>query len=270
MVGAHFWGKIFFDQKKWHFLHIKWCFSASTSRLHYLLRLRCLHPVRPCTGSVIAVWLSQATTFLFLSIIAFLRTRLTWPRTVFSTVGCVNLFLCLMCIHLVMVHICSHVDTVVITEHNFLTNHVKLSNKALPLESVMSSMYVFTQFWWDLWILYIWEYSPPRIILNIDDTPVVSRSHTHPSHSQTSRLLTSSLSLGVPVPPTTLVVTSFLPAVDCSVSSSSTWTDETDGTTEIITHLILVWFTSNFVHLPPLPRLTECVSRFGMTWIFPP
>ncbi len=42
-----------------------------------------------------------------------------------------------------------------------------------------------------------------RIILNIDGAPVVSRSHTHPSHSQTSRLLTSSLSLGVPVPPTT-------------------------------------------------------------------
>ena len=39
-----------------------------------------------------------------------------------------------------------------------------------------------------------------RIILNIDDAPVASRSHTHPSHSQTSRLLTSSLSLGVPVP----------------------------------------------------------------------
>jgi hypothetical protein len=40
----------------------------------------------------------------------------------------------------------------------------------------------------------------PRITLNIDDTPIVSRSHTHPSHSQTSRLLTSSLSLGVPDP----------------------------------------------------------------------
>ena len=31
-------------------------------------------------------------------------------------------------------------------------------------------------------------------------TPIASKSHTHPSHSQTSRLLTSSLSLGVPVP----------------------------------------------------------------------
>jgi hypothetical protein len=39
-----------------------------------------------------------------------------------------------------------------------------------------------------------------RITLNLDGTPVVSQTHTHPSHSQTSRLLTSSLSLGVPVP----------------------------------------------------------------------
>ncbi len=42
-----------------------------------------------------------------------------------------------------------------------------------------------------------------RINLNIDGTPITSRTHTHPSHSQTSRLLTSSLSLGVPVPRTT-------------------------------------------------------------------
>ena len=41
------------------------------------------------------------------------------------------------------------------------------------------------------------------ILLNIDGAPVVSRSLTHPSHSQTSRLLTSSLFLGVPVPHTT-------------------------------------------------------------------
>ena len=38
------------------------------------------------------------------------------------------------------------------------------------------------------------------ITLNIDVSPVTSRSHTHPSHSQTSRLLTSSMSLGVTVP----------------------------------------------------------------------
>ena len=39
-----------------------------------------------------------------------------------------------------------------------------------------------------------------RINLNLDGAPIASNSHTHPSHSQTSRLLTSSLSLGVPVP----------------------------------------------------------------------
>ncbi len=39
-----------------------------------------------------------------------------------------------------------------------------------------------------------------RITLNIDGAPIALRSHTHPSHSQTSRLLTSSLSLGAPVP----------------------------------------------------------------------
>ena len=39
--------------------------------------------------------------------------------------------------------------------------------------------------------------------LNIDVSPITSRSHTHPSHSQSSRLLTSSLSLVVPVPRTT-------------------------------------------------------------------
>jgi hypothetical protein len=39
-----------------------------------------------------------------------------------------------------------------------------------------------------------------RVNLNLDGAPIASKSHTHPSHSQTSRLLTSSLSLGVPVP----------------------------------------------------------------------
>ncbi len=39
-----------------------------------------------------------------------------------------------------------------------------------------------------------------RINLNIDGAPITSRTHTHTSHSQTSRPLTSSLSLGVPVP----------------------------------------------------------------------
>jgi hypothetical protein len=39
-----------------------------------------------------------------------------------------------------------------------------------------------------------------RINLNLDGAPIASKSHTHPSHSQTCRLLTSSLSFGVPVP----------------------------------------------------------------------
>ncbi len=42
-----------------------------------------------------------------------------------------------------------------------------------------------------------------RITLNLDGAPIISKSHTHPSHSQTSRLLTSSLSLGIPVPRST-------------------------------------------------------------------
>jgi hypothetical protein len=42
-----------------------------------------------------------------------------------------------------------------------------------------------------------------RINLNFHGGPVASRSHTHPSHSQTSRLLSSSLSLGIPFPSST-------------------------------------------------------------------
>ncbi len=42
-----------------------------------------------------------------------------------------------------------------------------------------------------------------RINLYIDGAPITSKTHVHPSHSQTSRLLTSSLFLGVPVPRTT-------------------------------------------------------------------
>jgi hypothetical protein len=45
--------------------------------------------------------------------------------------------------------------------------------------------------------------APLRINLNLDGTTITSQSHTHPSHSQTCRLLTSSLSLGVPVPRST-------------------------------------------------------------------
>ena len=42
-----------------------------------------------------------------------------------------------------------------------------------------------------------------HINLNIDDAPIASRAHTHPSHSQTPRHLFTSLSLGAspPTPP---------------------------------------------------------------------
>jgi hypothetical protein len=36
-----------------------------------------------------------------------------------------------------------------------------------------------------------------RVNLNVDGVTITSKTHTHPSHSPTSRLLTSSLSLGV-------------------------------------------------------------------------
>jgi hypothetical protein len=39
-----------------------------------------------------------------------------------------------------------------------------------------------------------------RINLNTVGSPITSKSQNHPSHSETSRLLTSSLSIGVPVP----------------------------------------------------------------------
>jgi hypothetical protein len=42
-----------------------------------------------------------------------------------------------------------------------------------------------------------------RITVNIDGSPITLKTHTHPSHSQTSRLLTLSLSSGVPVPRST-------------------------------------------------------------------
>ena len=39
-----------------------------------------------------------------------------------------------------------------------------------------------------------------RVALNLDGESITSKSHTHLTHSESSRLLTSSLSLGVPVP----------------------------------------------------------------------
>ncbi len=46
------------------------------------------------------------------------------------------------------------------------------------------------------------------------------------------------------------------------------WNWPNCGNHKFTTHLIVVRFTSNFVHLHPLSRLPKCVSRFGMTWNF--
>ncbi len=46
---------------------------------------------------------------------------------------------------------------------------------------------------WQGWVTVL------RIVLNLEVAPIVSQTHSHPSHSQTSCLFTSSLSLGVPV-----------------------------------------------------------------------
>jgi hypothetical protein len=46
-------------------------------------------------------------------------------------------------------------------------------------------------------VLTLTEETVLRINLNVDGDPITSKSHTQPSHSETSRLLTSSLSLGV-------------------------------------------------------------------------
>ncbi len=46
-----------------------------------------------------------------------------------------------------------------------------------------------------------------RINRNIDGVTIASHTHTHPSHSQTSRLLSTSLSLGIPFPRSTFEMT---------------------------------------------------------------
>jgi hypothetical protein len=74
-----------------------------------------------------------------------------------------------------------------------------------------------------------------RINLNLDGSPIASKSHTHPSHSQTSRLLTSRtigkvqcLHQGI-----TPTMTRILPAdtllTNKSQPFSIVWTDNTDS-----------------------------------------
>ncbi len=102
------------------------------------------------SGSQIRVYESHVTFWTWDNKIAFLRTRLPWARTTRSIFGCTNLFLCFLCIHPSMIHIYLHEVALVMTEHNFFVNHVRLSNKTCPFSSMTSCMKVFTQVWWDL------------------------------------------------------------------------------------------------------------------------
>jgi hypothetical protein len=64
---------------------------------------------------------------------------------------------------------------------------------------------------------------------------------------------------------TDLVVTSSLTSADVNLTSGSRSPDETDGAVGSVTHSIFVRFTSNFVHLHPLPPVQERVmSRFSL------
>ena len=60
-----------------------------------------------------------------------------------------------------------------------------------------------------------------RITFNLDGVPITSKSHTHPSHSQTSRLLTSSLSLGCSSSPNNPVYVSHVDSSPLGFSLSS-------------------------------------------------
>ena len=67
------------------------------------------------------------------------------------------------------------------------------------------------------------------------------------------------------------IVTSALTSADVSLTSGSRSPDETDGAAGSVTHSIFVRFTSNFVHLHPLPPLEERVmSRFSLINFFLP
>ena len=108
-----------------------------------------------------------------------------------------------------------------------------------------------------------------QINLNIDDTLITSRSHIHPSHTQNSRLLTSSLSLGVPgprssvsetlrsisfrfwsfIPPTPTYMCSLLPLVLSNKNTTSrygkTWQCRRDRPIQYSTSDIIISFTSS-------------------------
>ncbi len=91
-----------------------------------------------------------------------------------------------------------------------------------------------------------------RIDLNLDGTPIVSKSHTHPSHSQTSCLLTSSLSLGVPVPRPTHVWEV------CRFLIFSFWRRRSYRDTS----LLVLDLTDKYPHDSLVTHILDCVAQF--------
>jgi hypothetical protein len=87
-------------------------FNILESQRYRLVKSRTHRYPTHCVSQQLPTWLDNNITFL--------RTRLSWTRTVLSIFRCVNLFLCLLCIHPSMIHICSHPESLVITEHNSL------------------------------------------------------------------------------------------------------------------------------------------------------
>jgi hypothetical protein len=69
-------------------------------------------------------------------------------------------------------------------------------------------------------------------------------------------------------PGSPLVVTSALTSADVSLTSGTRSPDETDGAAGSVTHSIFVRFTSNFVHLHPLPPLKKGSCHGSHSLIF--
>ncbi len=72
-------------------------------------------------------------------------------------------------------------------------------SESVELTTIITHLRLFTSHFKNRVGLSLTKSGVLRVKLNIDGVPITSKSHTQPSHSQTSRLLTSSLSLGVHV-----------------------------------------------------------------------
>ena len=97
-------------------------------------------------------------------------------------------------------------DTVKIRKYDADYNNNPPSSVAFMPIIVSTSGRLHSEF---VWLLFLQAHretdrffaaSGVQLVQSTDDAPVSSRSHTHPSHSQTARLLISSMSLGITVP----------------------------------------------------------------------